>query len=201
MGYRSEWLKHEGLLSVHSEVFLHAIDRVFHDKASRVLLIGVGNGGVVEVWRKALPEGSTLVAVDGNKKVKKLDLGVHVGDVSDTEWLRELLRGHWFDVIIDATWANPAAAVWPFLIPGGAYVFEGYDMQEMQSLIADLDVDRDSWLPIEEVMTVMMMPNIAIVEKRNARVVPYLDVIVGTDAPVTPESWYEKRGAKRVTPV
>jgi hypothetical protein len=55
-------------------------------------------------------------------------------------------------------------------------------------------------LPIEEVMRVDVYQPCAVVEKRNPRVVPYLDVMTGNFADVTPESVYYAAGAKRVIP-
>lgn len=198
MGFRSEWLSHEELLSVHNEVFLHAVDRVFRDKPIRLLLVGVGNGGDVQIWRRVLPEGSSLVALDRDAYIQENDLGLS-GDVEDWDWVRGVLRGQWFDLIVDSAQAN-APALWPFLVPGGAYIVENYRTSEMMKLMADVDADADSWLPTEEIMSVMLMPTVLVIEKRNPRVVPYLDVIVGRDDPVVPESWYARRGAKRVVP-
>jgi hypothetical protein len=47
-------------------------------------------------------------------------------------------------------------------------------------------------------MTIHYQPEVVMIEKRNPRVVPYLDIIVGQSDPVVPESVYTDRGGKRV---
>lgn len=200
MGYRAEWLKHEGLLSVHSEVMLHAIDRAVREGPHQLLLIGVGNGGSVEVWRKVLPEGSKIVAVDINPRVEELDLDIRVCDVTDAEVIRETLKGEWFDIIIDST-GEHSPHVWPFLKAGGILLYEGYEHDTMLTLVRDVTRDVDSVLPYEEIMSMVVFPEVLAIEKRNPRVVPYLDVIVGTKDPIISEDMYQRKGAKRVTVV
>ena len=197
MGYRAEWLKHEGLLSVHSEVMLHAIDRAVREGPHQLLLVGVGNGGNVEVWRKVLPEGSTVTAIDINPRVTELELSVHVCEVNAGAAVRETLKGAWFDVIIDAS-GQHSPHVWPFLKAGGILLYEGYEQDTMLTLVRDTVRDVDSWLPYEEIMSIVVFPEVFAVEKRNPRVVPYLDVIVGTRDPIVPEDVYQRKGAKRV---
>lgn len=199
MGYRSEWLNHQGLLSVHSEAALHAIDRVWKGQPIRLLLVGVGNGGQVEVWRRLLSAPSTVTAVDFDPRWKTHDLGVLTGDVCDVQWVRDTLRGAWFDVIIDSTGVH-SPNLWPYLVPGGYFVYEGYSLDFATNLLTSVYSDTDAQLPGEEVMSVTVLSPVLMVEKRNPRVVPYLDVIVGAECPMVAESFYADLGAKRVTP-
>jgi hypothetical protein len=101
--------------------------------------------------------------------------------------------------VIDATGMMQPYA-WPFLRPGGILIYEGYVPEMIMMLARDLALGDDSWLPIEEVMRVDIYQSCAVVEKRNPRVVLYLDVMTGNFADVTPESVYYAAGAKRVIP-
>ena len=103
MGFRSTFVKHEGLLACHSEVFLHIVNRLVAAQPSSVLLVGVGNGGPVEIWRSCLPESATLVAVDENPACGDLGLGIHVGCTGDRPWLESVLDKTMFDLIVDMT--------------------------------------------------------------------------------------------------
>lgn len=199
MGYRAEWLKHEGLLSVHSEVLLHAVDRMYSGDPIRLLLVGVGNGGQVEVWHRVLPEQSRVTVIDPDPRWDGHELGVLVGDVTDRDWLSGVLRGQWFDLIVDSTGVH-SPYLWPYLVPSGHLLYEGYERQMVLTLVEDVARDHDSWLPTEEIMSLTVMPDVLIVEKRNPRVIPYLDVIVGSDDHLISESTYASQGARRVTP-
>jgi hypothetical protein len=198
MGYRTEWLNHEELLSVHSEVLLHAFDRVIADRKYRLLLIGVGNGGVVQVWNKFLPEGSVVMAVDSDPRVSELGLDVLVGDVNDRIWLNSVLTGQWFDLIIDSS-EEHSPHLWPFLSATGVLIYDGFLTEKVMRLVNDVAFDADSWLPTEEIMAVTVFPTVAVIEKRNPRVVPYLEIIVGKDSPIIDEDFYKANGAKRIT--
>jgi hypothetical protein len=197
MGFRTTWLEHEGFLSVHTEDFLHAIDRIIPEKPIDILLIGVGNGGDIEVWKNALPEGSTVVALDDNALTSDLDLGVLVADLTDASLIRSLLFGSWFHVVIDAT-GTFMPHVWPFLRAGGVFVVENYQHDILTKLVRDLAEDNDSVLPTEEIMFMSVFPNVISLEKRNPRVVPYLKIITGKHDPVVNEKIYQEQGAKRV---
>jgi hypothetical protein len=89
--------------------------------------------------------------------------------------------------------------VWPWIKVGGLLIFEGYEHRYLSDLAYAAGHDVDTWIPYEEIMCVTLFPQIAVVEKRNPRVVPYLDIIVGEGDPVVPESVYTELGAKRVT--
>jgi hypothetical protein len=199
MGFRATWLENDGLLSVHTEDFLHAVERAIPDKPIHMLLVGVGNGGSVEVWRKVLPEGSVVSSIDSNPKVNDLDLGTVILDIQDIEAVRDALKGQWFHVIIDST-GDFSPHLWPYLRAGGALICNEYNPVKLADLVTDIADDVDSWLPTEEIMSVMIFTNVFIAEKRNPRVVPYLEIITGSKDPVISESVYRTSGAKRVTP-
>jgi hypothetical protein len=198
MGYRDKWMNHAGCVAVHNEATMHAFDRTIPMRPMHMLLIGVGNGGVIEIWREALPEGSTVTALDSDPRAAELPgLDVISCDTQNRIAMRHALRGRWFDAIIDST-ATMQPYAWPFLRPGGVHIYEGYNPEMVMMLIRDLALGDDSWLPIEEVMRVDVYQSCAVVEKRNPRVVPYLDVVTGNFADVVPESVYYAAGAKRV---
>lgn len=200
MGYRDLWLNNIGAVSAHNEATLHAIERAIPIRPMTMLLIGIGNGGAVEVWREALPEGSTVIAMDSDPRCAEVPgIGPIICDVTQRDSVRTTLKGQWLDVVIDAT-HTMQPYVWPFLRPGGAYIYEGYNPEMMMMLVRDLALGDDSWLPIEEVMRIDTYQSCAVIEKRNPRVVPYLEILTGNFCEVVPEKTYLERGAKRVIP-
>lgn len=197
MGYRDSWLKHTGAVSRHCEVLLHALDRELVSRPIRLLDIGVENGGSLEVWQEVLPEGSEVLGIDIDPACASLGLPVLTGDITDRAWVTDALRGQWFDLIIDSTGLLSPFS-WPFLTPGGRLIFEGYPMPPILELIEGAVTSKDTWLPYEEIMRVTTYPEVAVVEKRNPRVVPYLNIMVGNFADVVPESALIQAGVKRV---
>ena len=198
MGYRDNWLRHAGSVSRHSEVVLHAYDREIPIRPMRMLLIGVENGGSLEVWRDTLPAGSEVIGLDINPACGSLpDLNVVTCDVSDKQALRRALAGQYFDTIIDST-STMSPYPWPFLRPQGVYVYEGYQTDMMMILIRDLALDGESWLPVEEILRVDMYPDVAVIEKRQPRVTPYLQIMTGNFCDVTDEREFVAAGVKRV---
>jgi threonine dehydrogenase-like Zn-dependent dehydrogenase len=198
MVYRAHWMNHAGAVATHNEVTLHAYDRLIPQRPLEMLLVGVGNGGAVEIWNAALPEGSKVIAVDADPRCADLPgLTVVTVDATQKDALREALRGHWFDVVIDAT-RTMQPYVWPFLRPGGVYIYEGYNVDMALMLTRDLALQDDSWLPIEEVMRVDVYQECLAVEKRTPRVVPYMDIVTGNFADIIPEKDLHAAGVKRV---
>lgn len=199
MGYRDHWIAHEGAVAVHSEIALAAFDREIPVRQMRMLLVGIGNGGAVEVWRKTLPEGSEIVALDVDPSCTNL---IGVGDcvvtcdVTDGNAVREALRGRWFDCIIDST-GTMSPHTWPFLAPGGTLTLEPYDPDVLLPLARDIALQVDSWLPVEEVLRLDIYPGVAVIEKGLPRVVPPLTVLTGNFADRIPEATYTERGVKR----
>lgn len=199
MGYRAEWLTHAGAIATHNEATLHAFDRVGLRPGLSILLIGVGNGGGLEVWKTSAPE-SNVIGLDPNPACQELP-GVTVIPCDPTERnaLRAVLKGTWWDLIIDSTVTMQPYA-WPFLRPGGLYVYEGYQIDMALMLIRDLSLEDDSWLPIEEILRVDCYQSCLVIEKRTPRVVPYMDIITGNFADIVPERDLHAAGYKRVIP-
>lgn len=199
MGYRDEWLTHEGAICVHSEMAMAAFDREINVRQMRMLLVGIGNGGTVEVWRKTLPTGSDVVAMDIDPQCRNLPgIGdcVITCDVTDSNAVKEALRGQWFDCIIDAT-GTMSPHTWPFLAPGGTLTLETYDPEVLLTLARDVALRADSWLPGEEVLRVDIYTDVAVVEKCNPIVLPPVRVLTGNFADRIPESVLYQRGIKR----
>jgi hypothetical protein len=187
MEYRSRWLNHAGMMSRHFEIVLHAFDReIPSSRPIRLLDVGVENGGSVEIWQDILPEGSEVLGVDIDPACGRLGLPVVVGDIRDRGWVKEAFRGRWFDVVVDSTGVM-SSNVWPYLVKGGRMFFENYDPAVVSGLVRDVAHGSDGWLPVEEILKVTVYPHVAVVEKSNPRVVPYLEVMAGNFAEVVSE--------------
>ena len=197
MGYRDRWLNHAGAVSRHYEVALHAFEREIPDEPISLLEVGVENGGSLEVWRDVLPEGSTVLGVDSDPRCAELGLDVLTVDVLHRDAVKEALRGRWFDVIVDSS-GTMTSWTWPFLRAGGRMIFEGYNTEDVQELVEAVAGDRSSWLPVEEIMRISVYPHVTVVEKRNPRVIPYIEIMVGNFADVTGEKTLLESGVKRV---
>lgn len=198
MGYRSEWLSHAGNGTRHMEPVLYALEKeVVAREPVRLLLVGVENGGAVEVWRRALPEGSEVVAVDVEPLCGELGLGVLVGDAGDRDWCEANLPGRWFNAIINMT-DEPLANLWPWLRAGGVFVWEGYNTDFALQLVEAVAESCEAWLPGEEIMRVSCWHSALVVEKRWPKVVPYLEIFVGNFFDVVPEETLVESGARRI---
>lgn len=197
MGYRAEWLTHAGAVSVHDEVALEAFEREVPPAPIRLLLVGVGNGGSVEVWRRTLPKGATVTGMDDDERCAALPgLDVITCDVTDREAVRGALRGRWFDCIIDAT-GTMSPHTWPFLTPGGTLHYETYDPDLVMALARAVALQGRTWLPVEEVLRVDIYSAVAVVEKRNPIVTPPVRVMTGNFADIIPERDLVQAGVKR----
>jgi hypothetical protein len=197
MGYRNQWLNHAGAVSHHREVVLHAFEKETPTEPVRLLDVGVGNGGSLEVWREVLPEGSSVTGLDIDPRCAELGLPVVVCDVTDQGSVAAALRGEWFDLIIDST-GTMSPWTWPFLRSGGRLILEDYEPDVLMELVRGVALDDSSWLPVEEIMRVSVLPHVAVVEKRTPRVVPYINIMVGNFADVTGEKVLIESGIKRV---
>ena len=197
VGYRDQWLRHAGLMSHHSEVVLHAFDREMPTGPISVLEVGVENGGSLEVWKEILPDGSDVLGLDIDPRCASIGLPVVTADVRDHGSVAGALRGRWFDLIVDSS-GTMSPLTWPYLRSGGRLMFEDYDPDRLLDLVADVADDRPSWLPTEEIMRVTVFPHVAVVEKRNPRVIPYIRVMVGNFGDVIDEDTLAGRGIKRV---
>jgi hypothetical protein len=184
-------------VSRHYEVALHVFDRETPTDAVDLLDVGVENGGSLEVWRDALPEGSTVLGMDVDPRCADLGLDVITCDVTDAATVKDALRGRWFDVIVDST-GTMSPWTWAFLRAGGRLIFEGYDPGAVQDLVRDVAADAPSWLPVEEIMRVSVFQHVVVIEKRHPRVLPYIEIMVGNFADVTGERDLIESGVKRV---
>ncbi len=197
MEYRTRWLNHAGLMSRHLEIVLFAFDREVPDGPLRLLDVGIENGGSLEIWQEILPEGSEVLGIDSDPGCADLDLPVLTGDVTNREWVRDALRGRWFDVIIDST-GTMTSYLWPYLVKGGRLLIEGFEPQMIADLAMDVMTGEDSWLPAEEILRVTAYPGIAVVEKSNPRIVPLLEVMAGNFAEVVSEENLRDLGVRQV---
>jgi len=79
--------------------------RPLTEKPTKILEIGVLNGGSLEMWRKYFHSDSTIVGIDINPDCKQHEQeGIHVriGDQSDTDFLQSLIDEFGeFDLVID----------------------------------------------------------------------------------------------------
>lgn len=197
MEYRTAWLNNTGAITRHYEVMLHAIERDIPEGPVKMLIVGVDNGGPLELWPQVLPEGSLVVGIDPNPNAGSLPVPVHVGEPRDREWLRSVLGAETFDVVIDRT-ADAGENTWPWLAPGGRLLLEDPDPDDAVMLARDVALDRESWLPTEEIMRVTVYPRVLVIEKRSPRVMPYIEIMTGNFADVIAESELIEQGVKRV---
>lgn len=194
--YRKRFLSNALSVARHREDALHAIDReIIPQSPVNMLLAGVENGGSVELWQSVLPEGSTVRAVDKNPDCARLPVTVDICDIENVNCLRRVLRGERFHIVVDST-GTATGALWPYLRAGGLYVFESVESSRAVALVSAVARGEDSWLPGEEVMRVSVYGSACVVEKRNPRVVPYLEVMTGNFADVVSEVELRGRGVR-----
>jgi hypothetical protein len=197
VGYRAEWLTHAGAIAVHDEVALEAFDREVPPAPLRLLLVGIGNGGCVEVWRRTLPKGATVTALDSDPACAALPgIDPVLCDVTDKVAVREALRGCWFDCIIDAT-GKMSPHTWPFLAPGCTLLYEGYDPEVLMALSRSVALQGRTWLPVEEVLSVTLYSAVAVILKRNPMVAAPVSVMTGNFGDIIPERDLVRSGVKR----
>lgn len=197
MEYGAAWLSNVGAIARHYEVMIHALERDLPAGPLRMLLVGVDNGGPLELWPSVLPEGSTVTAIDPNPNAARLGPNVLIGRPDEPEWLLSALGRESFDVVIDRTY-DAGESVWPWLSPGGKLFLEDVDPEDASLLAADVAFDRPSWLPTEEIMRLTVFPHVLVVEKRDPRVIPYIEIMTGNFADVVPEAELVASGVKRV---
>jgi hypothetical protein len=191
-------MRHAGNGTRHSEAVLYAFEKeVVPLNPIRLLEVGVENGGSLEVWRDVLPEGSEVVGIDVEPLCGELGLNVLIGDATDQEWLQEALGRQFFHVIVNST-GERLEKLWPWLVPGGVWMWEGYDTRDGMALVEAVNDDVPAWLPCEEIIRVAAWPEVLVVEKRTPKVVPYLEVLVGNFFDVVPEQTLMDSGIKRL---
>ena len=189
-------MSHRGILTRHSEAMLHLMDRCVPEGSLRVLVAHSGDG-CAEVWKAALPGGSSLVALESDPLVEGVLPG-RVGDVRDRVWLRGWLGDSWFDVVHDRSGdVDVAACLWPYLVPGGMLIAERVPDDVMVEQVALMLADGGAF-PAEEVVRVSVYPGAMVVEKRNPRVIPYLDAVTGSLDPLGLGPVWAAEGALRV---
>lgn len=221
-GYVSAWGAHTAKGSLKDESMLAAYELELgrFTEAVNVLEVGVGNGGGMEVLAAALPEGSTVTGVDVDERCAALGLPVHVVDAADRHALTEALRPNRFHVIADCT-HQPVealratlAGLWPMLLAGGTYLIEiplalaseDYEaaVHVFSRLAKTVHYDRlpedNSLVPHEELLRVSFYANTVALQKRHARVMPYMTLANGTEHAVTSMDEMQAAGAKKVLP-
>lgn len=183
MGYRAAWMSHAGTVTRHSEAFLHLIDREIRDAPMTVLVIG-GIDGCAEVWRAALADGSMVMETSAD-------------DAGDRQRLLSVLGSQWFDIVHDRSGsaAKAIAPAWPYLKPGGVLILE---RTPLPLSLAEGFLDGSSDFPDEEIARVALHAGTVIVEKRNPRVIDYLDVFTGSVDPDGLGEGWMREGAMRV---
>ena len=100
----------------------------------RLLEIGVQNGGSLEVWSKYLPPDSTIIGIDIDPAVEKLNFNgnvrAFVADINDVDKVDRLIGPEPFDVIIDdgshtsSDIISTFRRLFPRLALGGKYIVE-----------------------------------------------------------------------------
>ena len=100
----------------------------------RLLESGGQNGGSLEIWRRYLPSGATIVGIDVDPVCSKLDLGegiqVMIGNAGDPVSLDRLLDERVFDIIVDDCSHHSEDIIaafescWKRVAPGGLYIAE-----------------------------------------------------------------------------
>lgn len=133
------FLSHAGAVSDKWEQYLAIYSAelarfVEHDRPVRLLEIGVQNGGSLEVWRRFLPEGSSITGIDIDPACAGLALGdgitILIGNAGDPIALEQLLGEAQFDVIVDDGSHRSSDIIAAFescfsrIAPGGIYVIE-----------------------------------------------------------------------------
>lgn len=104
-------------------------------RAARIIEVGVGDGGSLQVWKKFFGSESQVVGIDVDPESRKsFESGVEfvLGSQSDEEVLRESLRvlGNVVDLVIDDGSHRGKDQImtfehlWPFLSVGGVYIVE-----------------------------------------------------------------------------
>ncbi|MEK7996802.1 MAG: class I SAM-dependent methyltransferase, partial [Planctomycetota bacterium] len=108
--YRHLFLNHKGKVSDKWEHYLSVYELELRPMVAlgaplQLLEIGVQNGGSLEIWKKFLPEGSSIVGIDVDSRCKKLqfpaNIELHIADAADPEALRCELGDRQFDIIVD----------------------------------------------------------------------------------------------------
>lgn len=201
MGYRAEWLSATRVYgSRHLEPVLYAFDKEVNIQERVSLLdVGVENGGSLETWLACLPHGSTVSGLDIDPATTNLEYEVLVCDVTDKAQVRQVLKGRWFDIIVDDSRAAASHNLWPFLRAGGLMFIEGVQVDQALPLMHTvIGGYQDCWLPYEEILRIAFYPGVAVIEKRVPRSHDYLEIMTGTEFGVVSQKILMDQGVKQV---
>lgn len=131
--------EHQGKVSDKWSIYLPIYDRLldsYRGGATRLLEIGIQNGGSLDIWAKFFPNAQNIVGCDINPDCAVLSydhpcISVVVGDANtDTTQAAILAIAKKFDVIIDDGSHRSSDIIrsfvkyWPHLSDGGVYVAE-----------------------------------------------------------------------------
>ena len=131
--------EHQGKVSDKWSIYLSEYDRIFapyRDGPTRLLEIGIQNGGSLDIWAQFFPNAQNLIGCDINPDCAKLTyadsrISVVVGDANtDMTEIAVLSISPQFDVIIDdgshrsSDIVKSFAKYWPHIIDEGVFVAE-----------------------------------------------------------------------------
>lgn len=136
---RQLYAEHTGKVSDKWSLYLNEYDRLFdeyRDKPTRLLEIGIQNGGSLEIWSKYFSNPLALVGCDINQDCSRLSyddprISVVVGDANAPEVKSQvLLHSPQFEIIIDdgshlsSDIVKSFALYFPYLAEGGVFIAE-----------------------------------------------------------------------------
>lgn len=137
--YLEVFQEHSGYVAhkwIHYFFIYDRIFRRFLEKGEplKLLEIGVQNGGSLEIWKKYLPQGSTIhgIDIDENCMHLKFSEGIffHLGSATDKSFMDKTFSDIQFDVIIDdgSHICEEVIQTFEYLFPkmknGGCYIVE-----------------------------------------------------------------------------
>ena len=150
------------------------------DKPLNILEIGVKRGFSLLMWKKAFPK-ATVSGIDikdvSNKRIlrKHKDLKLFVGNQSDTEFLKTVVKQGRFDLIVDDGSHQPNDQfasldyLWPHIARGGLYVIEDLwgqvKNQYKRPVIMNALKQKIDDICFEKVALVSFYPNIVFIKK------------------------------------
>jgi hypothetical protein len=114
------------------EIYERYLER-YRDKSINFLEIGVQGGGSLQMWKKYFGANSKIVGIDidPNTKFEEEQISVEIGNQSDKEFLKKVVKEHGpFDIIIDdgshiqSDVLNSFFFLYPTLKRGGTYIIE-----------------------------------------------------------------------------
>jgi glycosyltransferase involved in cell wall biosynthesis len=150
------------------------------DRPLNILEIGVKRGSSLLMWKKAFPKAK-ISGIDikdvSEKKIlqRNRDLKLFVGDQSDTEFLKTVVKHGKFDLIVDDGSHRPDDQLasldylWPHVSRGGLYVIEDLwgqvKNQHKRPVIMNALKQKIDDICFERVASVSFYPNICFIKK------------------------------------